>query len=172
MLAQWSLASLSPLGSSSCKVGFGLLTAEWSQGVDELLTKWLASKRQKARPPGQLRTVSEHGIALLPLCSSSQSSPQGSWLQRGGWWNTPHLLMGGVAWWWHRRVCRMADAAWPTLKTMISHSKLVDDDPQGSDSPHWWLQTGLLGPGTSRNSRFPTHLTSSFTSKSCQDSLI
>ena len=69
-------------------------------------------------------------------------------------------------------MCRMRDAVWPTLKTTISHSKLVDDDPQGSDSPHWWLQTGLLGPGTSRNSRFPTYLTSSLISKSCQDSMI
>lgn len=65
------------------KVGFGF-TAEWSQGVDKLLTKWLASKRQTAKPPRPVTTMPEHDPASLPLGSISQSSPKASWFQGGG----------------------------------------------------------------------------------------
>lgn len=85
------MASLPTLGSSSSKMGFGLLTAEWSQGVDELLTKWLASRRQEARPPGQLRPVSEHGTALLPLQFSWSCAATVSWVQKS-WGETTCLF--------------------------------------------------------------------------------
>ena len=95
LVPQWSLAFLSPLGSSSSRAplqsGFWVHSRAVS-GCRQTSYKVAGIQEADSKAPRPVKTMPGRATASLALGSISQSSPKASWFQGGGetrstsWW--------------------------------------------------------------------------------------